>query len=156
MHTFIKFRHKCSSVTLSIHTFVSVHLLRMKCKVCTLNGLLDTNILGGEQGKSRLFFRTCLLPEILGNWFTRDSIGTSGSIDSELPSSGEPSCNNYTSVEEQTFYYCHGPEEGLMFACDNPDCLIEWFHVRCLDLSCVPKGKWYCSDCSKLRQLLET
>ena len=83
--------------------------------------------------KADYSFRTCLLPEILGNWFTRDSISTSGSIDSELPSSGEPSCNNYTSVEEQTFYYCCGLEEGLMFAWDNPDCLIEWFHVRCLD-----------------------
>ena len=106
--------------------------------------------------KAEYFFRSCLLPEILGNWFTRDNISTSGSIDSELPSSGEPSSNNYISIEEQTFCYCHGPEEGLMIACDNPDCLIEWFHVRCLDLSCVPKGKWYCSDCSKLQQLLET
>ena len=78
-----------------------------------------------------MFFRKCLLPEILGNRFTRDNISTSGSIDGELPSSGEPSNNNYTSIEEETFCYCRGPEE-LMIACDNPDCPIEWFHLICL------------------------
>ena len=26
--------------------------------------------------KAEYFFKTCLLPDILGNWYTRDSIGT--------------------------------------------------------------------------------
>jgi len=80
------------------------------------------------KSKAEYFFRTCLLPEILGNWFTRDNISTSGG---ELPSSDEPS-GNTNSIEEQTFCYCRGSEEGLMIACDNPDCLIEWFHVSAL------------------------
>ena len=39
-----------------------------------------------------------------------------------------------------------------MIACDNPNCMIEWFHLECLIIQSVPKGKskWYCPDCRKL------
>ena len=43
------------------------------------------------------FFQTCILPELLGKWYTRP-----------------------------------------------------WFHLTCLNINRVPKGKWYCPDCQKL------
>ena len=43
------------------------------------------------------------------------------------------------------------PDDGLeeMIGCDNVECSIEWFHMKCLKLKRVPKGKWYCPDCRK-------
>ena len=34
-----------------------------------------------------------------------------------------------------------------MIGCDNDLCPIEWFHFNCVQLSCKPKGKWYCPKC---------
>ena len=34
-----------------------------------------------------------------------------------------------------------------MVGCDNDLCPIEWFHFNCVQLSCEPKGKWYCPNC---------
>ena len=42
-------------------------------------------------------------------------------------------------------------EFGEMIACDSITCSIEWFHVKCLHLLKIPKGKWYCPDCQKSR-----
>ena len=36
---------------------------------------------------------------------------------------------------------------GEMIGCDNDLCPIEWFHFNCVQLSCKPKGKWYCPKC---------
>ena len=48
----------------------------------------------------------CLLPEILGNWYTRDGIGTIETQD------GNPSGASGSVIEEETYCYCRGPEEG--------------------------------------------
>ena len=124
--------------------------------------------------KARNFFTTCLLPEILGSWYTRPTFkkhssnsltddttpGTSGSRNGSaggISESGSDSAGDDKSSdvqEQQTFCYCHGPEEGDMIACDNPDCTIEWFHITCLQMERLPKGKakWYCPDCRILPQ----
>lgn len=34
-----------------------------------------------------------------------------------------------------------------MVACDNKECPVEWFHIACIGLSQIPKGKWFCSQC---------
>ena len=59
---------------------------------------------------------------------------------------------------EPVYCYCQRVSFGEMVACDNPDCLIEWFHYECVGLDEPPKGKWYCKDCEELRkkgQLME-
>ncbi|KAG2203477.1 uncharacterized protein EV154DRAFT_511682 [Mucor mucedo] len=48
---------------------------------------------------------------------------------------------------EPLYCYCQQISYGEMVACDNTDCEIEWFHLACVDLKTVPKGKWYCSNC---------
>ncbi|KAL0087746.1 hypothetical protein J3Q64DRAFT_1638102 [Phycomyces blakesleeanus] len=49
---------------------------------------------------------------------------------------------------EPLYCYCQQVSYGEMVACDNTDCEIEWFHLACVDLKTVPKGKWYCNNCS--------
>lgn len=77
---------------------------------------------------------------------------------------------------EPLYCYCQQISYGEMVACDNTDvsfykyvffkrkkkqtkrylfflifffskCEVEWFHLACVDLKTVPKGKWYCSNC---------
>uniref|UniRef100_A0A1X7VGX8 Zinc finger PHD-type domain-containing protein n=1 Tax=Amphimedon queenslandica TaxID=400682 RepID=A0A1X7VGX8_AMPQE len=40
-------------------------------------------------------------------------------------------------------------EEGTTITCDFPDCKMEWFHLSCLQLNSVAKGKWYWPVCHK-------
>ncbi|KAI9251041.1 hypothetical protein BY458DRAFT_493726 [Sporodiniella umbellata] len=56
---------------------------------------------------------------------------------------------------EPLYCYCQQVSFGEMVACDQHDCEIEWFHLACVDLKTVPKGKWYCDNCllkSKAKQ----
>ncbi|KAI7869008.1 hypothetical protein BDF14DRAFT_1723392 [Spinellus fusiger] len=53
---------------------------------------------------------------------------------------------------EPLYCYCQQVSYGEMVACDNVECEIEWFHLACVDLKTVPKGKWYCNNCvSKMK-----
>ena len=114
--------------------------------------------------KAQHFFRTCLLPEIMGNWYTRPTGTTfSSNHDEQLGSSRnmeshviEYLSENSNNCDQPRYCYCRGPEAGTMIGCDNPDCPIEWFHIKCLQLRSIPKGKskWYCPDCRKLTKFL--
>jgi len=107
--------------------------------------------------KARCFFRTCLLPEILGHWYTRPLVKSSSSSDSATTSQSVQLDDNAANSSQgsELFCYCRGPEEGSMIACDNHQCKIEWFHQSCLKLNAIPRGKWYCPDCRKLPQFLK-
>ena len=120
--------------------------------------------------KAHHFFVTGILPELLGKWYTRsnkiyaisfDQPRPSGSTISNEPgpsgstSRNEPRLTGSTSSNEHTFCYCNGPEEGDMIACDNETCSIEWFHMTCLKIRSIPKGKWFCPDCRKLPQFIK-
>ena len=96
--------------------------------------------------KSTLFFKKlCVLPELLGKWYTKPKIST-------------PTITPPAFYQDQQLLYCYcqhpEPKEGSsssdMIACDNPQCSIEWFHTKCLRLESIPKGKWFCPDCRKL------
>ena len=50
-------------------------------------------------------------------------------------------------IKQKSYCYCKKENVGTtMIACDNVECQIEWFHVNCLQLENIPKGKWYCPD----------
>jgi hypothetical protein len=53
-------------------------------------------------------------------------------------------------INEPMFCICRKIAHGEMIACDNEDCLIEWFHFACVGLTKLPrKGtNWYCPDCT--------
>ena len=90
---------------------------------------------------------------MLGRWYTRPFISSPESDVSTQP--GPSSAGNSESepnITITTYFYCQGPEqdEDVMIGCDNPNCRIEWFHVRCLKIKVIPKGKCYCPTCRKL------
>lgn len=71
MHTIIKYRHKFLYVKWNIVTFVNVHFLR-QVQASTPKGFIPTVTSGiPAWNKATHFFRICILPEILGKWYTR-------------------------------------------------------------------------------------
>ncbi|KIJ34639.1 hypothetical protein M422DRAFT_34988 [Sphaerobolus stellatus SS14] len=53
---------------------------------------------------------------------------------------------------EARYCYCNQVSYGEMIACDRSGCLREWFHLPCVGLKAVPKGKWYCKECEEIMQ----
>ena len=95
--------------------------------------------------KSSAFFQNSILPELLGRLFTRPALISA--------SSSTPSNSNLetqlqmTDSPENLYCYCREPEaDEVMIGCNNQDCLIEWFHVKCLNLTDIPQSKWYRPD----------
>lgn len=50
---------------------------------------------------------------------------------------------------EPLYCYCNQVAYGEMVGCDGAQCELEWFHLPCIHLDHIPKGKWYCDDCKK-------
>ena len=102
--------------------------------------------------KPKTFFTTCLLPELLENWYTRPAVKPSNISHSDENTSLSDVID--ASGSQKLYCYCNCPDDRSMIACDNTECKIEWFHQDCLNLKFVPRGKWYCLDCSKLPEFL--
>ena len=98
--------------------------------------------------QSRQFFRLGILPEILGKFYTRHPILNNIGNQANCVQQIEP-------VEDQGHnekIYCYHKKENVqttVIACESVEYQIEWFHVNCLQLENIPKGKWYCPDCHK-------
>ena len=59
-----------------------------------------------------------------------------------------PTCVPATDGFTVGYCVCRGPDDGRkMICCDNSLCTVQWYHVRCLKLKNVPKGKLYCPLC---------
>ena len=71
--------------------------------------------------QSRKFFKLHILPEILGKFYTR-----------RQKDQGQ---------KAKPCYYKNENVGTTTIACDNVECEIEWFHVNCLQLENIPKGK---------------
>lgn len=54
---------------------------------------------------------------------------------------------------EPLYCYCNQVAYGEMVGCDGADCELEWFHLPCIGLETIPKGKWYCDDCKKRQKI---
>ena len=52
-------------------------------------------------------------------------------------------------ADEEVYCICKQVSYGEMIACENKECLIEWFHMECVGLSETP-SVWYCKDCRDL------
>ncbi|XP_019861952.1 PREDICTED: uncharacterized protein LOC109590481 [Amphimedon queenslandica] len=105
--------------------------------VWTPKGLYIERILKSESFFDQLkphldtYFLQILLPVLL-----------TGTIDTVVPSKDSLPV---ASSSKEIFCLCGGKDEGRMIACDNNKCSIEWYHYKCVGISCKPKGKWYCS-----------
>ena len=91
--------------------------------------------------KLETFWRICVLPEILGHWYTRKM-----DLKSQIgPKESWPSGD----------CYCRQSTNEKTITCANPECKVSSFHPSCL---CIDKLKvpkvWYCPHCRKLPQFV--
>ena len=108
--------------------------------------------------KAQNFFTICLLPEILGNRYTRLTFKKHFNSLSDDATPGASGIGNHSaegsdSVPGDTPLLSKPSVIAMaqdMIACDNHECVIEWLHITCLQMERLPKGKakWYCPDCS--------
>ena len=84
------------------------------------------------------FWRTCILPEVLGKWYTRNHF----SQPSSLP-------------KADRVCYCRKSTDEDCVVCCNPNCPIITFHLSCLKIESIPKT-WYCPHCRTLPQYKRT
>ena len=58
-------------------------------------------------------------------------------------------------IATATWCYCRLDESvDDMIQCDNASCPIIWFHLACLEIEKIPKGKWYCPECRPVTRKL--
>lgn len=121
-------RMHCDFVVCGIDSHLNAHLMTDRIYPDTLH--LETVL-----KKLEAFWRMCILPEILGRWFTRR-------------------CDTPPSVPSDSgICFCRGQPSDHVISCSNVDCPYGKFHTTCLSLVEVPLLKtWYCSYCSRLPQ----
>ena len=86
------------------------------------------------------FWRLCVLPELLGKWYTRK----------QCPNPQRTSLHAQTEEEDSgRWCFCREDKGGEMIACDGKACAYTWFHLECVGMSqsSVPCGKWLCPEC---------
>ena len=85
--------------------------------------------------KLKAFWRICVLPEVLGRWYSRRCI-----VEVKGPDDG-------------SICFCRTVPDGETISCSNENCPYGKFHPSCLSLTniTIPK-KWYCPHCSRLQQ----
>lgn len=98
---------------------------------------LDEDLMTEVLPKAETFYKLCILPELLGKWFTRVQPGkeqTLLQLDAEENDDGSW-CN------------CKENKGGKMIGCDNKTCTVKWYHLECVNLSSAPRGTWLCPAC---------
>ena len=74
----------------------------------------------------------------------------SGVSSGEEPQNPPRSINPPSNPSSEPLYCtCKRVSFGQMIACDGKDCPVEWFHIGCVGLKSLPKGKWYCRECQE-------
>lgn len=106
------------------------------------------------------FFKYAILPELLGKYYSRlpTQAGDEAETIEPLPalhqdqnqqSSASQGSKTSQDHNQDVWCYCRAEESGEMIQCESGDCKIEWFHIECLKITTIPKGKWMCPDCRK-------
>lgn len=111
--------------------------------------------------KAQHLFKLAILPELVGNWMEHQPVSaallpTNPTLDKKKRSrSVSPTKGNAVAIEsdsddeaDRLFCVCQQPEHGRMIACDDENCVFEWFHYACVGLKRRPAGSWYCSQCA--------
>ena len=101
---------------------------------------LDEDLLQTVLPQIERFWKLCVLPELLGKWYTRQQFPPLPSTSFQAP------------IEEEDtgkWCFCREDKGGEMIACDGKSCHITWYHLECLGMtqSSVPHGKWLCPTC---------
>ena len=124
LQLFVSQRSYCDFV---VWTEADVHVERV---------IEDKPFLDDVIPRAQKFFNLCVLPELLGKWFTR-------SHGCPVPRDiGEEE----TEEDDGSWCYCKLPKGGDMVCCEGRGC-IKWFHLECLQMVESPRGKWVCPTC---------
>ena len=110
----------------------------------------DSAFVASALVKCELFVKVAILPELLGKWYSKEPIKKQVT---NVPDDHDH--NNQTGDREQAgllWCYCRKGEFGQMIGCDSTECHIQWFHTSCLRITKIPKGKWFCPDCRKVKR----
>ena len=85
--------------------------------------------------KIEMFWKICILPEVLGRWYTRR-------------------CDVPIKVASETgICFCRGQKSDPVVSCANTECPYGFFHTACLVLDEASLLKtWYCPHCCRLPQ----
>ena len=97
------------------------------------------------------FFKYCILPELLGKWYSKAPIYRCKAVHPREPLVDITSSSQNDNALDK-WCFCRSGESGVMIAYDNDDCPMQWFHTRCLKIKSIPKGKWYCPECRKVKK----
>lgn len=118
----------CDFVVCGVDTEGNAHLLIERI-------MPDTQHMDRVLPKLEAFWRICILPEILGRWYTRRL-----SVPVSMPKDGG-------------ICFCRAESGKTTVTCSNTDCPYKEFHKSCLALDSVTMPKtWYCPNCSRLPQ----
>lgn len=86
--------------------------------------------------KSCALFRDVILYELVTKFYTNKTSPTAGN----------------------TWCICKMDEnEDDMIFCESKNCKTKWFHLKCMRIKRIPKGKWFCPNCksdNKLKTIL--
>ena len=88
---------------------------------------------------AKKFFYLCILPELIGKWYKRN-----------CPITGSTDSQEYDE-DDGSWCHCKDRKRGDMVGCDNRACTTKWFHLECVGLSAVSRGKWHCTTCQRQR-----
>lgn len=59
--------------------------------------------------------------------------------------------NDASTQVSRIWCVCRRSSFGTMIMCNNPNCVIIWFHLRCVNMARAPKGDWFCHNCRLIR-----
>ena len=98
---------------------------------------------------SKEFFDKAVLPELVGKFYSRENVQMPALCAVQVPC--DKNSESADDDRSQTYCYCGEPEDhDDMIMCDDENCKIVWYHLVCLKMKRVPKGKWLCPNCRKL------
>jgi hypothetical protein len=55
-------------------------------------------------------------------------------------------CTRCRELSSRLYCLCRRRDFGEMIRCDNVECVAEWFHFCCVDITTKPADAWYCSQ----------
>ena len=113
----------------------------------------DDDFMAQAFDNATAFFKYGILPELVGKWYTKAPVYRQILVNEAQEPSAINSANSEVGSSTQmqnsddVWCYCKGKDEGKMIFCERDACPIGWFHTKCLKLTVIPKGKWYCPNC---------
>ena len=99
--------------------------------------------------KAKDFFLNIVLPELIAKKYT-SQLTKASSIKSSCSVSKKKPEKQKKKKSKELWCYCKRDEDyDDMVGCDNDDCEIQWYHIGCVGLECLPSREesWYCRQC---------